>query len=69
MAWTHTRAEIARTKKKNPDADVTDLRRKLKAERLADHVERALADLPPLTLEERSEIARILLTAGPQDAA
>ena len=59
--WTKTRSQIALTILKNPDADVTELRRQLKAERLALAVSSAVADWPPLTSEQREEIALILL--------
>lgn len=60
MGWTKTRSEIANTLRANPDADVTELRRDLKAQRLAEHVERAVATFPPLTDEQADRIAGIL---------
>lgn len=60
MGWTHTRAKIASTIRDHPDADVTQLRRQLRAERLAEHVRQSLAVDPPLTLEERARIAALL---------
>jgi len=43
--WTQTRSQIANILKADPDADVTDLRRKLKAELLADYVRRTVDGL------------------------
>lgn len=67
MSWTHTRSKIASTKRLNPEADVTDLQRQLKAERLADHVRRVVAEAPPLTDEQRAKISALLRSGG--DAA
>lgn len=64
MGWTHTRSQIATTKKADPEADVTDLRRQLKAERLEDYVRRTVDGAPPLTSQQRERIARLLLGGG-----
>ncbi len=63
MSWTHTRSQIAVAKKKNPHADVTDLQRQLKAERLAAYVAKVVAEAPPLTPAQRDRIA-VLLRGG-----
>jgi hypothetical protein len=42
MTWTQTRSKIARTVRQNPNADTTELRRQLKAERLEDYVRRTV---------------------------
>jgi hypothetical protein len=68
MSWTHTRAEIARTIRANKDADVTELRRQLKAERLEEHIRKVVAAAPPLTAEQRDRLA-LLLSGGASDAA
>jgi hypothetical protein len=60
MSWTNTRARIASTLRADPSADVTELRRQLKAERLADYVARAVQEAPPLTAEQRGAIAGLL---------
>lgn len=60
MAWTHTRSQIATTIKRDPSADVTELKRQLKAERLAEHIERVVNEAPPLTNEQRSRLAVLL---------
>jgi hypothetical protein len=59
-AWRRTRAKIARTIRDHPDADVTELRQQLRAERLAAHVSRVVESAPPLTAEQREQIASIL---------
>lgn len=65
MGWTHTRSEIARAKRANPDADVTELRRQLRAERLEEYVKRTVDTAPPLTDEQRERVAALLRpTAG-----
>lgn len=63
MSWTHTRSQIAHAKKRNPDADVTELRRQLRAERLADHIQRVVNEAPPLTPEQRDRLAGLLRPA------
>lgn len=60
MSWTKTRSEIAHTLKKNPQADVTELRRKLRAERTAEFIKKQLAVWPPLTDQQRTQLAELL---------
>ena len=67
MSWTHTRSRIALTKKIDPLADVTDLKRQLKAERLEDYIKRTVDAAPQLTPEQRDKLA-LLLTGGGADA-
>lgn len=65
MSWTATRSKIATAKKKNPDADVTELRRQLKAERLEEHIRQTVDAAPPLSEEQRAKLAHLLHpTAG-----
>lgn len=66
MSWTKTRSTIAHTIRKDPNADVTELRRQLKAERLAEYIEKVVDAAPPLTTEQRDKLA-LLLRGG--DAA
>lgn len=66
MSWTKTRSQIAHAKRANPDADVTDLRRQLRAERLAEAIKKTVDEAPPLTAEQRDRLA-LLLRGG--DAA
>ena len=65
-SWTKTRSQIAHAKRRDPDADVTELRRQLKADRLADYINRVVDAAPPLTVEQRDRLA-LLLRGG--DAA
>ena len=67
-AWTHTRARIAGTLRADPTADVTDLRRQLREQRLTEHIERVVNQTPPLTAEQRERLA-LLLTGGDRSAA
>jgi hypothetical protein len=60
VSWTHTRSKIAHAKRRNPGADVTDLRAQLKAERTAEYIDKILADWPPLTDEQRTKLAELL---------
>ena len=64
MSWTHTRSKIAVTKRANPSADLTELRRQLKAERLEEHIKQVVDSAPPLSLEQRSRIAALLTSGG-----
>jgi hypothetical protein len=60
VSWTHTRSQIAVAKRKDPHADVTELRRQLKTERTAEYIEKVLADWPPLTDQQRTTLAELL---------
>lgn len=60
MSWTHTRSRIAHAKKANPAADVTELRRQLKAERLAEYIKATVDAAPALTNEQRDRLAALL---------
>ena len=65
MGWTHTRSEIARTKRSDPQADVTELRRQLKAERLEDLIRSTVDAAPPLSDAQRRQLAALLRGGGP----
>ncbi len=67
MPWTDTRSQIARTIKDDPSADVTELRRQLKAERLELHIRQLVDAAPALSAEQRDRLA--LLLRGAPDAA
>ena len=58
--WTKVRSDIAVTTRANPNADTTELRRELKAERMADYIARIVDDAPPLTAEQRDRLALLL---------
>ena len=60
MSWTHTRSKIAVTIKKNPNADTTERRQQLKAERLADYIVRVVDDAPALSAAQRDRLALLL---------
>jgi hypothetical protein len=60
VSWTQTRSKIAHAKRKDPNADVTELRQQLKAERTQQYIEKVLADWPPLTDQQRTALAEIL---------
>lgn len=62
MGWTNSRAKVAalsRSRSAN-DAELTKARRDLAAERLAEYVQRVVANAPPLTDEQRATIAGLL---------
>jgi hypothetical protein len=67
-SWTHERARVASlTRSRKPDdPDLVDARRKLRAERLAAQITKAVDAAPPLTAEQRDRLA--LLLRGGSDA-
>lgn len=70
MGWTNTRSQIANQKKADPTADVTELRRRLKAERLEEHIRKVVDAAPPLTERQRDRLAAILRApSGPSQPA
>lgn len=64
MSWTRARARLAAAERHHPGADTTELRRELRAERLADAITRTLTEAPPLTAQERCRLAALLLADG-----
>jgi len=64
--WTHHRARVASLSRDRAANDPELLVEKLnlKAERLAQHVARVVAEAPPLTPEQRDRIAALLRTGG-----
>lgn len=69
MGWTKTRSQIAHAKRRDPNADVTELRRQLKAERLAEHIAQQVAQWPPLTPAQLDRLAILLRGDDANDAA
>lgn len=63
MSWTKTRSLIANTKRRDPDADVTELYQQLKAERAAEYISRVVDTAPPLSPSQRDRLA-LLLRSG-----
>ncbi|MEV4081660.1 hypothetical protein AB0J43_15430 [Nonomuraea fuscirosea] len=53
-------AKIARTKRHNPDADTTELRRELHTAKIAKFVRETAAKFPPLNDDQRATIAALL---------
>jgi hypothetical protein len=66
MSWTQTRSQIAHAKRRDPNADVTELARLLKAQRLEEYVARQLASAPALTSEQRERLALLLHGSAPK---
>jgi hypothetical protein len=64
MSWTKTRSEIATTLQHHPLADVTELRRRLKAERLEEHIRSIVDSAPPLSDEQRARLMLLLAPRG-----
>ena len=61
-SWTTERARVASLSRSRAadDPDLLDARRRLKAERLAHAVTKAVESAPELTLEQRARIAELL---------
>ncbi len=66
--WRAERARIAglsaRPNRAPDDPELIEARRNLRALRLEEHVERVLADAPPLNDEQRNRIAALLRIGG-----
>ncbi len=71
MSWTTERARVASLTRSRPadDPDLLDARRKLRTERLADHIAAVVDASPPLTVEQRDRLALLLRDGGGSDAA
>ena len=65
-SWTEARARVASWSRDRPadDPDLLDARRRLKQLRLAEHVQKAVAEAPALTEEQCREIAALLRGGG-----
>ncbi len=63
--WKHERARVASLTRSRPatDPELVDARQKLKAERLAEHVAKVVAQAPPLSAAQRDRIS-VLLRGG-----
>lgn len=68
MSWTKTRSELALAMKRDPLADTTELRRRLKADRLEDYIKRTVDAAPPLSPEQRDRLALLLRPSGGEAA-
>lgn len=64
--WTHHRARVASLSRSraDDDPDLVAARRNLKAERLADYIERTVDAAPMLDAAQRDRLALLLRGAG-----
>ncbi len=66
--WQSERARIAglssRPNRSADDPELVEARRNLRALRLEEHVQKVLADAPPLNDEQRNRIAALLRVGG-----
>lgn len=60
MSWTHTRSKLANTLKKDPEADVTELRQQLRVERTTEYIRKLVDGAPPLSEDQRAKLAELL---------
>ena len=67
MGWTRERARLAALHRhRTPDdPQITQARRDLAAERLAEHVRAVVDTFPPLSAEQRDRIAALLCPSPP----
>lgn len=67
MSWTVERARhAALSRRRSPDdPELIAARRDLKAARLADHIRKLVDEAPPLTDEQRAQLAALLLPVQP----
>ncbi|GAA3680820.1 hypothetical protein GCM10022376_20030 [Yimella lutea] len=65
MSWTTERARVASLSRSRPadDPDLAAARRNLRAEKLAEHIAKVVAQAPPLTPEQRDRLV-VLLRGG-----
>jgi len=66
MSWTSERARVASLSRSRSadDPDLLAARQRLRADRLAAHVARVVAQAPPLTTAQRDRIAVALRSAS-----
>jgi hypothetical protein len=69
-SWTHERAKVASlSRSRTPDdPDLVNARRNLRVARLEQSIRDAVAAAPPLTDEQRTQLAAILRGSGAGDA-
>jgi len=60
MSARSIQGRLAAESRHRPTQDHTGLRRDLKAERLAEHVAKVVAQAPPLTAQQRDRVAALL---------
>ncbi|MFN8081261.1 MAG: hypothetical protein U0Q19_17020 [Kineosporiaceae bacterium] len=61
MSFTKARSAYANGVRSNlPQEELGELRTAMAAERLAEHIERVVAQAPPLTAEQRDRLALLL---------
>jgi hypothetical protein len=60
--WTHERARVASLSRSRipDDPELIEARRNMRAERLADHIRKVVAEAPPLTSSQRDKLALLL---------
>lgn len=63
MTWTHDRARVAAlSRDRTPDdPDLLAAKRDLRASRAEEYIERLVAEAPPLTPDQKSRLAVLLL--------
>lgn len=64
--WTHHRARVAAlSRDRQPDdPDLIAARRNMRAAKLADHIRRVVDEAPPLTDDQRADLAALLRGGG-----
>ncbi len=68
--WTQARSRLALLHRDDaPAPAIAEARRDLRAARLADYIERTVAEAPPLTPAQRDRLATLLRSGGGPNAA
>lgn len=60
----HLRGKLANACRRGDDAHITEVRRDLATAKIAQYVSRTLAEVPPLTDEQRERLASLLSGAA-----
>jgi hypothetical protein len=63
------RQHLAATRRRNPNADVTELRVKLREAKAEQYILRLLNETPPLSAEEKLHLTRLLTDPTTGEAA
>jgi hypothetical protein len=60
MGWTHTRSKIGVESRRNPHADLSELRHQLRVEKLEQHILEVVESAPGLNAEQAEKLAGLL---------
>jgi hypothetical protein len=61
-------SRIAAIERHHPNTDTGDLRRDMRAAKLAEHIKKVVASAPPLTDDQRARLSSLLRSNGDEAA-